>query len=242
MNPATSERFDIKKISSQFAGEVHLIIGAGHFGKKAATVLQQISGSPIVIVDKSEARLALVKDLPVEKIVYDGIDFLAENFHYLSPTCVIIPAIPVHLAAEWLKKILDKSGWRVRTKEVPKEVPPALPHTWQGLGRTLLVSYADFICPDDCPEPSDHCLMTGEKRDLPLYELLRRIDIPGHTTHIIRSRQLAPGLGGFTVEDLMNLLTKARQGEGKWLIGTACSCHGAITALDIQGKRVTSDE
>ena len=125
---------------------------------------------------------------------------------------------------------------------MPDEILPALPHSWRGLPGTLLVSYSDFYCPDDCPEPSDHCPMTGEKRALPLYELLSRIVIPDHTTHVIRSRQLAPGLGGYKVEDLRNLLMKTSQQAGKWLVGTACSCHGALTALNIQSKRVTSDE
>ena len=235
MNPVTSKSCDIEKISGHFPGDVRLIIGAGYFGKRAAKILKETSASPILIVDRSEERLAQVSDLPIEKIACDGIGFLVENFHLLNSASVIVPAIPVHLAAEWLKKYLAESGWRVVSKEVPDEIIPALPHSWQGPGGTLLVSYSDFFCPDDCPEPADHCPMTGEKRALPLHELLSRIVIPDHTTHIIRSRQLAAGLGGYKVEALRNLLLKARQGAGKWLVGTACSCHGAITVLEAYG-------
>ena len=242
MTPAISEMQDAGSKVGRFHDDVRLILGAGYFGKRAATILREMSASPILIVDKSEDRLAQVADLPVEKIGCDGVGFLVENFHLLNPSCVIVPAIPVHLAAEWLKNYLDKSGWHVEAREVPNEIIPVLPHAWQGLGGTLLVSYSDFFCPDDCAEPFDHCPMTGEKRDLPLHELLNRINIPDFTTHIIRSRQLAPGLGGFMVEDLRNLLIKATQGEGKWLVGTACSCHGVLTALNIHGKRVTSGE
>lgn len=237
MHPDTSDRFDIEKLSSQFTEAVCLIIGAGHFGKRAASILGETSGPPILIVDKSEDRLAQLKDLPVEKTVCDGVRFLVENFQLLNPHSIVVPAIPLHLAAEWLKYYLEKSGRRVQLREIPDEIIPTLPHAWKGLGETLLVSYADFFCPDDCPEPPDYCLMTGEKRDLPLYELLSRIDIPGYTNHVIRSRQLAPGLGGFMVEDLRNLLLRATQREGKWLVGTACRCHGALTALEIFAAR-----
>ena len=237
MNPVTHERFNIEKRPGRFPDDVRFIIGAGYFGKRAATILRESSGSPILIIDRSEDRLAQVEDLPVEKIVSDGVGFLAENFQLLNPSAVIVPAIPVHLAAEWLKHYLDRSGLRVQSKEVPDEIIPALPYSWQGLEGTLLVSYADFFCPDDCPEPADHCPMTGEKRDPPLYELFNRIDIPDYTTHVIRSRQLAPGLGGFMVEDLRNLLARATQGVGKWLVGTACRCHGALTVLEICAER-----
>ena len=238
MNPVTSKRLDIKKMSGQFPEDVRLIIGAGHFGKRAASILRETSGSPILIVDRSADRLAQVKDLPVEKIVCDGVGFLVENFQLLNPSCVIVPAIPVHVAAEWLRYYLEKLGRRVQLREIPDDIIPTLPYVWHGLGETLLVSYADFICPDDCPEPSDHCLMTGEKRDLPLYELLSRIDIPDHATHVIKSRQLAPGLGGFMVQDLRNLLLRTTRREGNWLVGTACRCHGALTALEICASRL----
>jgi hypothetical protein len=94
------------------------------------------------------------------------------------------------------------------------------------------VSYADFICPDDCPEP-DVCTITGKRREKPLYELLRSLDV-GFRVHIIRSHQLAPGLGGYTVADLKRAAeTLAGHRNGKWLVGTACKCHGILTAFEI---------
>ena len=84
MNPVTSERFDIEKRPGQFPDDLCLIIGAGYFGKRAATILKEMSASPILIVDRSEERLAQVSDLPVEKIAFDGVGFLADNFHVLN--------------------------------------------------------------------------------------------------------------------------------------------------------------
>ena len=231
MDSVTSESLGIKPTDGQFPDDIRLIIGAGHFGKRAATILREKSGSPILIVDKDEDRLAQVRDLAVEKMVCDGVSFLAKNIHALNPSSFIVPAIPIHLASEWLKHSLEANGWKVKPSKIPKEIMPFLPHTWQGKGGTLLISYADFLCPDDCPEPSDHCPMTGETRTDPLHDLLRHLYVPHHQMHIIRSRQLAPGLGGYRVEDLRDLLNKVKQKEGKWWVGTACKCHGALTGL-----------
>ena len=236
MNLVTSENLDVEPMSGQFPDDVCLIVGAGHFGERAARILRETSDSPILIVDKNEDRIESIEALHIEKMVSDGISFLVKNIQSLSPSSLIIPAIPVHLASEWLKIYLEKHGWKIKPGKVPKEVMSRLPYSWQGTGGTLLISYADFLCPDDCPEPSDHCPVTCEKRSEPLHELLNRLSVPHHQMHVIRSRQLAPGLGGYKVEDLTNLYMKVSHGEGRWLVGTACKCHGALTGVEVTRK------
>jgi hypothetical protein len=204
-----------------------LIIGAGHFGKRAASILRQKSDVPILIVDKGDS---------VEKIQGDGINFIVKSFPFLTPSNTIIPAVPIHLAFEWLKRYLHED-FRIKQIEVPEEIKPFLPHTWPGNEGSLLISYADFRCPDDCPEPANYCTVTGERRETPLYELLSKIALSNHRVHIIRSHQLASGLGGYKAKDLKNLVDKIReQGAGQWLIGTACKCHGTVTASKIYEK------
>jgi hypothetical protein len=213
-----------------------LIIGAGHFGGRAARILTRKSDSLIYVVDKDETSLAGIQDLPVERILYDGVRFLVENLSFLSPSNVIIPALPVHLAFEWLRHCLRKD-FIVKQIGVPGSIKPFLPHTWPGSEGSLLVSYADFRCPDDCPEPGDYCTVTGEKRGTPLYKLISQLNPMDFGIHIIRSRQLAPGLGGYKVDNLREMLIKVEaKGTGKWLIGTACKCHGTITGMEICAK------
>ncbi len=215
-----------------------LIIGAGHFGKRAARILSglHLRPTPILIVDKDRGSLTEIKDPAVEKILCEGIGFLVKNFHFLRPSNTIIPAVPVHLAFEWLKKNLD-NDYRVTRIGVPKDIRPFLPHIWEGKEGSLLISHADFRCPDDCPEPADYCTVTGETRGKPLYELLRQLDLPNHRIHIIRSGQLAPGLGGYRADDLRKLFGRVRgEGMGKWLVGTACRCHGTVTAMEVCRK------
>jgi hypothetical protein len=108
-----------------------------------------------------------------------------------------------------------------------------LPHTWVGSEGSLLVSYADFLCPEDCPEPEDGCTVTGEVRT-PLYQVMRELNVPGFGIHVVQSRQLAPGLGGYPLQDLLDLQRRVLEaGDGRWLIGTACRCHGTITGLEM---------
>ncbi|MBN2126224.1 MAG: hypothetical protein JW821_18130 [Deltaproteobacteria bacterium] len=118
---------------------------------------------------------------------------------------------------------------------MPETIRPHLPHTWKGGEGSLLVSYADFLCPDDCPEPADFCTVTGLKRDVPLYRRLENLEVPEYHIHVVRSRQLAPGLGGYRVEDLARLLARVKDGgKRKWLVGTACRCHGTLSAMEIR--------
>ena len=91
------------------------------------------------------------------------------------------------------------------------------------------------------PKPETHCTVTGHRRGVPLYERLARLELHGYRTHIIRSRQLAPGVGGYPLADLITLLARLRSEPGSWwLVGTACRCHGTVTALSVgSGKGLT---
>ncbi len=209
-----------------------LIIGAGHFGGRAARLLSNESKAPLFIVDLDKKSLSQLKNLPLKMIECDGILFLIKYYHFLNPSNTIVPAVPLHLAYEWVKGYL-KSSRVIKMTRVPDDIKPLLPHTWQGSEGSLLVSYADFECPDDCPEP-EYCTVTGERRDNPLHDLLSHVTLPGFKTHVIRSHQLAPGLGGYKLRDLTELAERLSEaGEGKWLLGTSCRCHGIVTAIEI---------
>jgi hypothetical protein len=217
-----------------------LIVGAGHFGQRAVRILSGRSKGPLYVVDKDRSQLDSVSDALVEPIVDDGVRFLVNNFSRLSPTTIIVPAVPVHLAFEWLTTYLSDS-FRIKRIAVPEGIRPSLPHTWQTADGSLLVSYADFRCPDDCPEPADYCTVTGKKRGKPLFQLLREMEITNFGVHIIRSRQLAPGLGGYRVDILREMVSKiTSQSIENWIVGTACKCHGTVSALEIH-RELPSD-
>ena len=227
--PENESSLILKEISE----DAIFIIGAGHFGNRAARILSQESDAPLFVVDVDENTLSQVKGLPAKTIVYDGILFLVENYPVLNSLNTIVPAVPVHLAFEWLRYHLD-SKFVIKKISVPEEIKPLLPYTWLGSEESLLVSYADFICPNDCPEP-EFCTVTGEMRKLPLHDLLSHLDLLDFRVHVIKSHQLAPGLGGYKVGDLKTAAEKLIRDEaGRWLLGTACKCHGILTALEIR--------
>jgi len=210
------------------------IIGAGHFGARAARIICKRSDSPLFVVDPDEKCLSDLNDLRIEKVLGDGIQFLLDNFHHLKQTNTIVPALPVHLVYEWLIQFLP-GDMKIGKLTVPETKPP-LPNAWPASEGSMLVSYADFLCPDDCPEPV-HCTITGEKREQPLYALLRNLHLPPFNLHIIRSHQLAPGLGGYKVGDLKETAEMVLGNKpGKWILGTACKCHGILTAFEISTK------
>jgi hypothetical protein len=209
------------------------IIGAGHFGSRAARLISKTSRSTVFLLDQDEDRLAQFIEPSVVKIRGDGIDFLVKNHPSLQPENRIVPAVPLHLAFEWLKRSL-RGTRRIRKIRFPQEAGLALPHSWMGSEWSLLVSYADFLCPDDCPEPF-YCTVTGQKREEPMHDLLKRLDLEGFGTHVIRSRQLAPGLGGYRFKELLELREKMMAEEpAGWILGTACRCHGVLTAFQLR--------
>ena len=221
-----------------FSGDEVIVIGAGRFGKRAVDALaSKADAPPLWVVDQDEKALYLAAEPDVTCILQQGVPFLAGFFHLLRPGNIIVPAVPIHLACEWLRLSLE-GKWRVSQIEVPETIRPLLPHTWEGSEGSLLVSYADFRCPDDCPEPVDHCTVTGKKRGTPMYALLGDAAPPGYRFHVLRSRQLAPGVGGYKIGDLQALFREVESGgEGKWLVATACRCHGVITALELIRKK-----
>jgi len=207
------------------------IIGAGHFGTRAARIIRQRTHAPVFVVDPNEKGLAALRDLQVELVPDDGIQFLVSNFERIKPADTIVPALPLHLAYEWLIRFLPGD---VRVERMPlPDVDRLLPHPCPASEGSTLVSYADFRCPDDCPEPV-RCTVTGEKREKPLYALLRDLQVPPFQIHIIRSHQLAPGLGGYKGGDLQELAEKVLKAENRmWILGTACKCHGILTAFEL---------
>jgi hypothetical protein len=214
-----------------------LIIGSGYFGERAARILSTKPELSLVLVDQDQNQLEKITHPVLTKVVCDGVNFLSDHFASLNPSFIIIPAVPLHLAFLWLQKYIQANYNEAIVKglDVPGAIKNQLPHTWDGLDGSLLISYADFLCPDNCPEPADHCTVTGEKRPKPLYGLLAELDLPGFQSAIIKSRQLAPGIGGYLVADLKELFEKiTKRAEGTWLIGTACRCHGVLSAMHIQ--------
>ena len=85
------------------------------------------------------------------------------------------------------------------------------------------MSMADFICPDHCPEPKDICTHTGKPRPFNLYKKLESIKYDHFRSVVVRSRQLSPGVGGYSPGALFHALDVIKSSTTPILLSTALS-------------------
>ncbi len=208
----------------------YLIIGCGRFGSRAAEKLLQRHPSPkIIVVDKDRGAVQRASRFPVETHLSDGISYLRQLFSEGQEINYIIPAVPIHVAYEFVLSELKPIG----AKRAKLPFLPKLPNPVIGKTGDLYTSFADFICSEECPEPAGYCTATEKRRVKPLYKILS--DLKGNfESRVIRSQQLGPGMGGFRPEAMSSLL-KDLQGKKNSarliLISTASRCHGVTSAL-----------
>jgi hypothetical protein len=208
----------------------YLIIGCGHFGRRAAeTLLKKYPRSEIVVIDRHNKEFKKISHLPVETKIGDGVTYLKQFLSESGKVDYIIPAVPFHLAFEWILSQLKPLGGK-RSK-VPDLT--GLPNPMRGKTGDLYTSIADFLCPEDCPEPAQYCTVTKERRQKPLFQILK--DLEGlFESKVIRSKQLGLGVGGYLSEDLLKIvreIKKAGASDRLILISTACRCHAVTSAL-----------
>ena len=215
--------------------ESFLILGAGRFGSLAVQrLLARERDSSLVVVDRDVQVLKRLREEPVETVEQDAIDFLV---HYPGLGSEwIVPAVPVHIAFAWLCRQLAREGV-VTQGAVPSILDHKLPNSQRAKTGALYTSFATFHCPDDCDEPNEKCTVTGEVREANMFDVIRNIEVEGYVTQVVRSHQLAPGVGGYRLSVLWRLLEEARATEKDILVATACRCHGVMNALRFNRRR-----
>ena len=207
------------------------IIGLGQFGSIAFQRLSQSAKKRyFVLVDPVEEKLQKHIGPNTELRISDGVKFLDKQLKKGRKPNWIIPAVPVHLAAEWIQLHLGPD--RLRRIPIPSIIETLVPNPMRGSDGNLYVSHADFRCPDDCDEPQDICTVTRKMRKQNMFELLDDIDIEPLKALSIQSRQLGPGIGGYRPEQLIALMQNVKQSRGAVLVSTACRCHGVITGIE----------
>ena len=207
------------------------IIGVGHFGTIAFQRLSQDGKDRhFVLVDPVEKHLLRCKSPTTTLEVSDGMDFCQKHLNKDCHPDWIIPALPVHLAAEWI--LLHLGPKRLRRIPMPAEFEALVPNPIRGSEGNLYVSHADFRCPADCDEPRDICTVTRDLRKQNMFELLGNLDFKPFSALNIRSHQLGPGIGGYRPEQLFELMKNVTQAIGPIALSTACRCHGVITGFE----------
>lgn len=215
-----------------------LILGAGKFGLLALKRLSaQDSETRFVMVDCRAAALGRARSLGVpgvDLIEAEAIDYLAAHVGAEPPWKWLIPMVPVHVAYAWLLKgPLAGQGWG--PAEVPGDLKELAALAIRGTEGGLYLSHAGHVCPDDCAEP-EVCPVTGEERAQPLFQKLAGTSRPERPVFVVASRQLAPGVGGYSPHKLTELAEAVRRTSGPLLVATACRCHGVVHGLQRQGE------
>lgn len=206
------------------------IIGVGQFGRLAYERLSDgHSHRRFVLVDSDDRNLERVQGSGNERHHADGVDFLLRRLGTDERPDWIVPALPVHLAAEWCLKRLGPD--RIERTAIPDDVAAALPNALRGPGGDVYVSHATFKCPDDCAEPAGYCTVTGKPRPRNMFEVLADLQTPPFRPVVLRSRQLGPGIGGYRPAQLEAFCEAAEQVAGPLLLCTACRCHGVATGV-----------
>jgi len=213
------------------------ILGAGKFGRIAARALHRKNeDADITVIEKNENALRQLPKVKHSIICADAVDFLTENLKTKDEPDWIIPVIPTHVAFEWIKARLQ-AEYRLEKLTVPERLERALPNSCRGNNGRLYISYADFRCPDNCPQPQNRCTHTGEARPTDLYKVLEALNSADFNSVVVRSWQLSPGVGGCKPLDLFQALDSVRASRKPVLLSTACGCHGVVDAFTITPKK-----
>lgn len=207
------------------------IVGGGRFGRRAAEILRRRRpGAAIVVIERSIAVCRELEREGVTALCADGPAYLDRCLDRRAPAGWVVAAVPFHFAYAWLKRRLSREG-RFRAAALPAAVWRELPHPIRlGPGRAV-ASHAAFICPPDCAEPARWCTVTGRPRPSDLCAHIRRAASGRIAAVVLRSRQLAPGVGAVAVSALHAAVDRVREAQGPVLLATACRCHAALTCF-----------
>jgi hypothetical protein len=210
------------------------ILGAGRHGRRAADALRQNNpAADMTMVESCPEVCAQMATLTFTVVCRDGVKFLLENLQEGRGPDWIIPMIPVHVAYEWIRLKVAKSH-RFHAIAVPEMVVERLPNPVSGPDGQIYISNANFRCPPNCPEPDDICTYTGKPRPRILHQFLEKIYHPGFRSVVVHSRQLLPGIGGYSPAALFQTLRTVASANECVLLSTACRCHGVMHAFRIR--------
>ena len=207
------------------------IIGVGQFGYIAFQRLSDTGKDRhFTLVDPVEKNLLKCKGPTTTLRISDGVEFLESYLKKGRQPDWIIPALPVHQAAEWV--LLHLGPENLRRMPLSPEIECFVPNPIRGAEGNIYVSHADFRCPADCDEPRSVCTVTRKTRKQDMFQLLGNLDVEPFKALNIRSHQLGPGIGGYRPDQLYELLENVKQSLGPIVVSTACRCHGVMTGLE----------
>jgi hypothetical protein len=237
-------------------GEV-VIVGGGCYGSFYAGQLRRArergaaTWRRLLVVDRDprcRAAELLTGSTGVELVVEDWGDFFD---HYLAgaadrsgPPDAIVPSpLMPHLMFDWLLR-RARARWPGRDVS-PRPVPlgPGTPYDTQGPDGTRYVSFADWLCPTHCIEPST-CPVIRAPRTWEMGDAMAALthslnrDHPTAGPVLFTCRHRVYGVGMFDVTTVLEgdaVVARAGAAEEAVdvLVGTVSACHGAVSLLRV---------
>ncbi len=137
----------------------------------------------------------------------------------------IFPTAPIHLSAALIQEKFKLDPWFDGIDKVLPGIPSKILVS-VGRGSVVVTYNRDYECQPNCSAP-DRCPVTGILKPAPMYRLLEFAAPDGF---ILQSHQLKPGIGALRGDEF-ELLERWAYGKKEVIIGTACRCHGVVTAL-----------
>ncbi|MBW1698468.1 MAG: hypothetical protein JRH18_21885 [Deltaproteobacteria bacterium] len=209
------------------------ILGAGKFGKQALGALRgAYPGAVFTIVDQNYTVLRDLNGPSVRTVLSEVISFLDKNLKSIEDANWIVPAVPVHVAYEWVCSQLERQ-YSIEPIKIPTPLFDVLPNPIPATKHGICISIADFLCPEGCPGPKDKCTVTGKPKPFLLHNHLSRIQYKGFRSIVVESRQLAAGAGGYEPKALFDALSEIKNCKKSILFSTASRCHGVMHAFRI---------
>lgn len=209
-----------------------IIVGGGKYGCAAVEYLRK-KRKGFVVVDKDPNCLATKRFRlkPSAQMGIDGEHFLEgdipqvlELIERLKPEYVF-PTAPVHIAAELAKSKFELAPWDEAINYILANLPPSV--ILRAGSGNLIVSYnRDKECIEKCEAP-EVCPSTRKRKPCTMDKLMKFACPEGF---ILISHQLAPGIGALKSNELIEFFDWAEKKE-KFVVATACACHGFFTAL-----------
>jgi hypothetical protein len=228
-------RFSVAARNEGTIESMHLLIfGAGHFGQRAIRLFRNCFPEAVLtVVDTESQRLEPFSDPSIRPVCAHAVDFLDAVLRQGNPENFpdwIVPAVPIHLAYEWIKRNMTAAIDMVSIP-FPEEIRSQLPNPLSGGIGTVYTSIADFRCPDACPAPESHCTHTGLPRPLTMNQYLENIGGDRYRSIVIQSIQLGPGAGGYPPKALLDARDRVATSDRPILLATACACHAVVDAF-----------
>jgi hypothetical protein len=220
-----------------------IIVGGGKYGCKAIEYLRK-NRQGFALVDKNPSCLAVRKyglksadhiGTADEQFYKGDVAKVLELISRLKPE-YLFPTAPVHIAAELAKSKFELAPWGEVINCILANLPPSVVLR-AGKG-SLIVSYnRDKDCLEECEAP-EVCPSTHKRKPCSMDKLMR-FAYPEGT--VLISYQLAPGIGALKGSELLDFLTQVEK-KDKFVVATACDCHGFFTALRKASRNKAKDK